>query len=182
VGALTEQEPPRSVIQQIIEAATWAPNHHRTQPWRFMVVAGRARAALGQVMAASLLHHLSDPESAETVKALEKEHHKPLRAPVIIAVAALPGDDPRAEPSEDLAAVAAGVENMLLAAQALGLGAIWRTGGAAADPAVKQFLGLPESAAIVAFVYLGYPLRPLPPRRREDESAAFVTWLPESNA
>ena len=75
-----------------------------------------------------------------------------------------------------MAAVAAAVQNMLLAAEALGLGAMWRTGNPAYDPDVKRFLGLPEGAHLLSFVYLGYPdLENLPERERDTNG--LVTWL-----
>ena len=58
---------------------------------------------------------------------------------------------------EDIEAAAAAVQNMLLAAEELGLGTIWRTGDAAYDPLVKRWFGLTPDDHIVAFVYVGFP-------------------------
>jgi nitroreductase len=167
---------PDGLVEQVIEAATWAPNHRLTEPWRFVVVAGESRKALGDVMARSMRDRLPQPDG-ETAKAqLEKERNKPLRAPVLIAVAALPATDPRVVESEEIAAVAAAVQNMLLAAEALGLGAMWRTGDSAFDPKVKAFLGLPAEARVVAFVYLGYA-EPMPRRPRQTAGRRHTVWL-----
>src|SRR5687767_13152960 len=54
IGRVRPERPPRAVIEEIIEAATWAPNHRLTEPWRFIVLAGQAREALGREMAALL--------------------------------------------------------------------------------------------------------------------------------
>jgi nitroreductase len=168
--------PARELVERIIQAAVLAPNHHKTIPWRFVVLAGRVREELGEVMAASLRARLPDAEGEQARSLLEKERHKPLRAPVLIAVAVVPSRAPKVVEIEEVEAGAAGVENMLLAAQALGLGAMWRTGEAAYDPAVKRFLGLLENAHIVSFVYLGYPDLPdLTPRERD--AADLTTWL-----
>jgi nitroreductase len=106
---------------------------------------------------------------------VEKARSKPLRAPVIIVSAAVPSDAPKVIEIEEVAATAAATENLLLAAQALGLGAMWRTGAPAYDPAVKRFLGLPERAHIVGFIYVGYPDLPeLPPRARS--ALDRTTW------
>lgn len=168
--------PPREVIERVIEAGTWAPNHHRTAPWHFVVLTGGAREQLGTVMADRLRATLPDPESDQAQKALEKERAKPLRAPVVIAVAAIPTTGPKVIEIEEVEATAAAVENMLLAAQALGLGAMWRTGPAAYAPEVKRFLGLPDDAHIVSFVYLGYPALPYVPRAHKDEPD-HTSWL-----
>ena len=155
VGRVRPDQPPRELMEQILEAAVCAPNHYRTEPWRFFVLAGDARQALGEVMAASLQNR--SPGSSIPPAVLEKERAKPLRAPVVIAVAVVPSQEQHVIEIEEVAAVAAAVENLLLAADALGLAAKWRTGAAATDPDVKRFLGLPEGAHLLAFVYLGYP-------------------------
>jgi nitroreductase len=170
---------PEALVEQVIEAATWAPNHRLTEPWRFVVLTGEARTALGKVMAQSLRERLPEAERESAGARLEKERNKPLRAPVLIAVAALPSSDPRVLESEEVAAVAAAVQNMLLAAEALGLGAMWRTGDAAFDPAVKAFLDLPPEAHVVAFVYMGYP-EPTPRRPREPAGKRHTVWLGRS--
>jgi nitroreductase len=176
VGKVKPDPVPRELVERVIEAATWAPNHHLTRPWRFVVVAGRAREELGAVFADSLRSRLDNPSDERNAALLEKERAKPLRAPVLIAVAAVPSPDPRVKEVEEVAAVAAGVQNMLLAAAALGLGAMWRTGDPAHDPAVKRFLGLPDEAHLLAFVYLGYPDMPQP-REHEGDAAGHTTWL-----
>lgn len=167
---------PKALIEQVIDAATWAPNHHLTKPWRFVVVGGEARDALGEVMATSLLARLAERESDLARAQLAKERRKPLRAPILVAVAALPSTAPKVKEAEEIAAVAAAVQNMLLAAEALGLGAMWRTGDAALDPSVKAFLGLPPDAHLVAFVYLGYP-ESAPRRQRESTGSVHTAWL-----
>ncbi|GAC1432453.1 MAG: nitroreductase [Chloroflexota bacterium] len=183
MGVVRPDPVPRALVEQVIAAATWAPNHRRTAPWRFVVVAGDAREDLGAVMAASLRERLEDTTSAQAQAQVAKERQKPLRAPVIIAVAAVVSPDPQVVASEELAAVAAGVQNMLLAIEALGLGGMWRTGPASHDPAVKRFLGLPAEAHLVAFVYLGYPPGGVE-RPHPKDGGAPTTWLgwPESTA
>src|SRR5947209_169123 len=89
------ERPPRELIERMIEAAGQPPNHHRTEPWRFIVLAGTARDQLGDIMADSVRAGLSDPESSEGRAQIEKARSKPLRAPVIIAVAAIPSAQPK---------------------------------------------------------------------------------------
>ena len=176
VGRVKPEQPPRALVERVIEAATWAPNHYHTRPWRFVVVAGEARRALGAVMADALCERLEEPDGKRAAALLEKERNKPLRAPVVIAVAVVPSPEPRVVEIEEICAGAAGVQNMLLAAEALGLGAMWRTGDAAREPAVKRFLGLPEDAHLLSFVYLGYPDMAAR-REHEGDGRAYTTWL-----
>ncbi|CCF85735.1 nitroreductase family protein [Nitrolancea hollandica] len=154
IGKVGPERPPREAIQQILDAATWAPTHHKTQPWRFYVLAGRAREALGEVMAECKAAQVSGSKAESKV---EKARRKPLRAPVIVAVAVQPSRDEDVVEIEEIAATSAAVQNMLLAAHAMGLGAIWRTGDPCYDPKVQAFFGLQEPARLLGFVYLGYP-------------------------
>jgi nitroreductase len=156
IGKMTEQCPTREQIEQILEAATHAPNHHLVQPWKFFVLAGTARNELGTLMAESLAAQMEETTSQKAQAVLDKERKKPLRAPVLIAVAAEYPQQPKVVEIENVAATAAAVENMLLAAEELGLACMWRTGDAAYDPKVKQWLGLSDQDHIIAFVYVGY--------------------------
>jgi nitroreductase len=91
------------------------------------------------------------------VEGLEKERAKPLRAPLLIAVGVDKPTEPKVDQIENIAAVAAACENILLAATALGLGAFWRTGDSARDPRVKEFLGLETDQHLLGFIYVGQP-------------------------
>ncbi len=175
--------PSKDLIQQILQAAACAPNHYRTSPWRFTVVAGSARQEMGRIMAASLLERVEDDEDDEKVGAeldalLEKESSKPLRAPIIIAVACVPSDQPKVSEIEEICACAAAVQNMLLAAEGLGLGAMWRTGKPADDPRIKRFLSFPDNSRLIAFVYVGYPAISSQHERMRDPDP-YVRWLGE---
>jgi nitroreductase len=141
---------PREIVERILHAAVQAPNHYRVRPWRFVVLTGKSRQSLGEVLAQALKKQL--PETG-----MQIERAKPLRAPVLIAVGVDKPDDPRVLEIENICAVAAAVENLLLAAHAEGLGAMWRTGSAARDPEVKKFLGFTPDQQLISFIYIGYP-------------------------
>lgn len=170
VGKVKPDRPPKELIERILEAAVQAPNHHLTQPWRFCVLSGKAREDLGQVMADVLRRSMDDPEGEPEQTQLAKEAEKPLRAPVLIAVGMKKSDNAKVVPVEDVEATAAAVENLLLAAHDLGLGAMWRTGDAAYHPLVKQFFGLGVEDHLAGFVYVGYPAVELGPHKRTPAS------------
>lgn len=164
IGKVKADLPPREKIEHMLEAATYAPNHHTVEPWRFIVLAGKAREPLGQLMEQSLRAKMLETGSEKAQAALAKERNKPLRAPVLIAVASLRPDNPKVVDIENVAAVAAAIQNMLLVAEEEGLAAMWRTGDPARDPQVKAFFGLAPEEHIVGFVYVGYPAIPRPER------------------
>jgi nitroreductase len=157
IGKMTQEQPTREQIERVLEAATHAPNHHNVEPWKFFVLVGKAREQLGAVMAESLAARLDETMSERAQAALKKEHNKLLRSPVVIVVAAERPDRPEVLEIENIEAVAAAVQNMLLTAEELGLASMWRTGNAAYDPRVKKWLGLTPDEHIVALVYLGFP-------------------------
>lgn len=163
---------PRELIERLLSAAVQAPNHYRNRPWRFVVLTGAARERLGAVMADSLRDR--SPELPET--ALEVERNRPLRAPVLIAVGIDQPNQPKVVEIENVCAGAAAVQNLLLAAHDLGLGAIWRTGPAASDPAVKAFLGFAPDQHLIAMVYVGFPAgESHPPERSSFEDR--TVWM-----
>ncbi len=160
IGKMTEERPTREQIERLLEAATHAPNHHKVEPWRFFVLAGEARKELSEVMAQALAARLCESPQGKGEAMLAKERTKLLRSPVVIVAAAMHPEQPKVIEIENIEAVAAAVENMLLTAEEIGLACMWRTGDAAYDVRVKQWLGLEPEDAIVAFVYVGFPAIP----------------------
>ncbi|GLV57302.1 nitroreductase [Dictyobacter sp. S3.2.2.5] len=157
IGKMTDQVPTHEQIERVLEAATHAPNHHKTEPWRFFVVSGKTRIELGAVMTQALAERHKDEPYLCSQASLDKERNKPLRSPILIAVASKAPEQGNVLAIENIEATAAAVQNMLLAAEEMGLAAIWRTGEAAYDPRIKHWFGLAAEDQLVAFVYLGYP-------------------------
>ncbi len=160
IGKMTGERPARQQIERLLEAATHAPNHHKVQPWKFIVLAGKAREELGGVMAESLAGRLEETTSEKAQALINKERGKLMRSPVVIVVVAEPPSQPKVLEIENKEATAAAVQNMLLTAEEMGLACMWRTGDAAYDPRVKQWLGLAPGEHIVSFLYVGFPAIP----------------------
>jgi len=153
---------PREVIEKLLSAAVQAPNHYKVRPWRFVVLTGKGRERLGDVMAASFKAKFPELPA----EALDKERQKPLRAPLVIAVAVDEPAEPKVNEIENICAASAACQNILLTAHALGLGAIWRTGETARDVEIKKFLGLAPGQPLIGFLYIGYPENPFEPAER----------------
>lgn len=171
IGKCTDEVPDRALIAQILEAGTWAPNHHLSEPWRFIVLGGDARIGLGKAMGEAAAARAATPEAAERARA--KAQPKPLRAPYVIAVYAEP--NPAEMEIEEIAATAAAAQNVLLAAHAFGLAAMWRSGELIYTPEVREFLQLPESAILLGVLYVGWPAME-PPTRTRTPVDEVVTW------
>src|SRR5262250_2602871 len=81
---LVEPGPEAAQLRILLAVATRAPDHGRMQPWRFVLVEGEARHRLGEVMARSLQRREPDAPAGK----LDAERKKPLRAPLVVVVAA----------------------------------------------------------------------------------------------
>jgi nitroreductase len=151
-GRLVEQGPTAEQLQMLIAAASRAPDHGRMKPWRFVVVNGAARETFATAVAEARRARLPDMTDDQIVA----EKDKVRRSPAIMVVGcAITKGNSKVPEIEQVIAVGAAVENMLLAANAMGLGAMWKTGPAAYDAGVKAAVGLDRDDHIVAILHLG---------------------------
>lgn len=144
----------------LFQAALRAPDHGWLRPSRYLTVRGTAREALGRVF----LESAPDWQSLSEDRQM-KLLNMPMRAPLLIVAISSPQEHPKVPREEQLLSTGAGVQNILNAAWALGLGAIWRTGDVARNPQVAAALGLQTGEMIVGFIYVGHingPLKTLP--------------------
>jgi nitroreductase len=171
VPKVSDTAPEASEIQRLLDVAIRAPNHHLTEPWRFIVMKGESLDQLGEAMAERVREQYAGDPDLE--KRIEAERSRPRRAPVIVVVVYSPSDNPKAIEREDRYAVGALMQNILLAAHASGLGAYLRTGPAAEYEGVHRFLGLEPREEIAGFIYLGYPA--------EDPGTSQTPRIPAEN-
>lgn len=151
VPRLTGPAPDAVQREQLFRAALRAPDHAWMRPWRFLVLEDAGLQALGDLFVEAA--RADDPAlSSERQDQLRRQ---PQRAPLIVVAISCRQHHPKVPASEQDLACGAAVSNMLVAAHALGLGAIWRTGDMAYHPRVRQGLGLAENEHIIGFVYLG---------------------------
>lgn len=147
----------RATLDELLELATWAPNHHVTNPWRFRVIGPGALARLKQA---------AGPEAAGKLD----------RAPTLVCVSAVQAGEDAVADEEDLLAAGCAVYALLLGAHARGLAAYWRTPAVLREQAGRDALGIPADERAIALVHLG-PLRQekAPPQRAP--AADVVTYL-----
>lgn len=171
IPRVSEEMPSRADIEELLELAVRAPNHHRTEPWRFYVLAGDERMRLGRAIEREAIEAGADAERAGSDARAKVE-----RAPVIVVFTCVVSDDPKVIEAEELASVAMAMENFLLGAYAKGLGAMLRTGTTAYHPAITDTLELGPSEKVVGFVYLGMPAgdRDMTPR---EPASQRTRWL-----
>ncbi|MFF2480140.1 nitroreductase [Paenibacillus sp. NPDC058071] len=176
IGRVKKDPVDKQLIEKVLDAAIWAPSHHNTQPWKFIVMTGEGRAKLGEGYARVALASLETGIGTALEERLAKERTKAYRAPVVIAAVCSPSDDPRATLTEEIAAAHAAVQNLLLAAHANGLGAIWRSGDPMYHPLMKDTFGLGAEEQIIGLIYIGYPDM-TPPDVKRTAAADKTIWL-----
>ena len=143
----------RETLDELLELARWAPNHHLTNPWRFRVVGPRA---LERLKAAA------GPEAAAKLD----------RAPTLVVCSAALGGD-QVQDEEDLHATAIAAYIVLLGAHARGLVGYWRTPEVLRTPEGAAAVGLEPGERFVALIHLGHAVQEkIAPER---EPAANVT-------
>lgn len=172
-GKLGEPAPDEETLRLMLRAAVRAPDHGNLQPLRVRYVRGDARARLGQVMREALL--LRNPQAS--AEELVKEERRPLRAPLILVVAAhVQPAHPKIPALEQILCAGAAAHSMLLVLQARGYAGILRTGAPAYDAHVKQALGLGRDDAIISFLYAGTPTQAPPQLTRATPEAIASEW------
>jgi nitroreductase len=174
IGKVHPEQPPREMIETILEAATWAPNHRLTEPWRFFVLAGDARNELGRFMGNQNAERYPEGDPNREIERA-RGAKKALRAPVVIGVAVEPVAASNVDDLEEIEAVACAVQNMLLTAHALGLGAKWSSGNITKSPEVNAWFGLSERGQVLGFIYIGYPAM-VSERSMRTPSAGLTEW------
>jgi nitroreductase len=175
-GKMRADVPPRETIEELLEAASWAPNHHLNEPWRFFVLAGDERERFGRAMAEDACRDLADPDGGQARALTDAQIKKATRSPVVIAVACEPPNGPKIVEIEDVAAVACAIQNLMLAAHARGLATKWSTGLPARSEHLKRYFGLTPSHQILGYIYLGYPDEPARGASRTPHHEK-TTWL-----
>lgn len=178
IGKVREDTPRKEDIEQVLEAARWAPNHHKTEPWHFHILTGKGRDKLGSVYGEINLEKLDHPNAEQRRQALESGLKKANRSPVVIVNTVEPDADGKIEKVEEIAACACAVQNMLLTAHDLGLAAKWRTGKPNFHPAMKEAFGVSDNGLVLGYIYLGYAdeeSEPTPKKKVDD----YTTWVSE---
>jgi nitroreductase len=125
----------RDMLLEIIKAGTWAPSGLNNQPWRFVVV--------------------TDNPVRNRMAALTKYGRIVSEAPACLAV--FIDREVMYHEVKDHQAMGACLQNMLLAAHALGLGAVWLGEILKSADEVRRLLELPESLDLMAVVAVGHP-------------------------
>ncbi len=162
----------RAEIEALLDAAVLAPNHRLTQPWRFYVLGPAARRAYGAVLGARKAKKVEDPVAAAQVASKVEEENAAV--PAMIAVAVQVSADAEQQ-EEDYAATMMAVQNILLAAVSMGLGAHLKSGAVMQDERARAAVGAGEGERIVALINLGEAAE-APGEKARRSARELTTW------
>jgi F420 biosynthesis protein FbiB-like protein len=167
---------PKELISEVLSAAGWAPSAHNAQPWRFIVlIDAQVKRQLAEEMAKAWAADIAKDGSSVEPEKFKLRVERFATAPALVlaclsmeAMIKFP-DVERQRCERDLAmqSLAAALQNLLLAAHSLGLGACWFCAPAFCKETVREVLEIPDEVEPEALIAIGYPAeeQPAPPRK-----------------
>jgi len=185
IRQFTTEPVPQEDIEEILDAARWAPSGSNQQMWKFIVVKNKE---ILEKMSRAISEEIDKVEeklnSDVSLQGNKKNATFFAQAPVTIAVFMVPYeskfnetlktlgystlDIQRLRGQAELQSIGAAVQNLLLAAYAKGYGTCWMCAPNIASPEIEKILGVDEKWTLKALVPLGKPVRvPKPPKRKE---------------
>lgn len=163
------------IITKLLNLAHWAPTHGRTEPWRFKVYVGNGVTTFCEAHAA--LYKTNTAPEVFTAAKFESLQQLGSQTSHIIGVYMQRQVPAKIGVVEEIAATAAAMQNILLGAEALGISALWSTGGMTHHPALKSFWGLAEEDMVMGLLYLGYSDAPKAEGKRNGTAAEKTSWI-----
>lgn len=150
------------IVESLCELATWAPNHKRTHPWRFASFTGDGRSRLGEAFVSDMVERGVGDDGKRA-----KTRTKYTRTPTVLVVGCASHEHPTFH-DENRDAVAAGIQNLLLGATALGLASFWSTAPVIDGARALELCGFEPDDRIIGVIYLGWANATCEPGRRPD--------------
>ncbi|WP_129629944.1 nitroreductase family protein [Candidatus Oscillochloris fontis] len=174
-------------LTTLIEAAGWAPSPHGRQPWRFVILTQPdVKQHLAEAMGTTWRNHLA--QDGQDAASIERRYQRSLQritqAPAIIIACLYLDDldsypDPERQAAETTMAIQSlgcAIQNMLLAAYALGLGTGWMCAPLFCPHEVRTTLNLHASLHPHALIPVGYPAHEPTRKSHLSVEALVVEW------
>ncbi len=157
---------PAQLVRDAVEAATWAPNHHVTEPWRFYLLGPEA---IGRCV--DLVREIVTAK--KDAKAGDFKAKNWSQKPGWLVVTCQRSEDELRQ-REDYAACCAAVQNLLLYLWKAGVGSKWTTGDITRDPRFEKIAGFnADRETVVGLIWYGYP-KLTPEQKRRDVHELLV--------
>ncbi len=178
---------PTELVVEVLGAAGWAPSAHNSQPWRFIILQdANVKRELAEKMATAwTADMLKDGSTVDEANRAERRERFATAPVLILACLTMDGlmkfpDVQRQQTERDLAveSLGAGIQNLLLTAHNLGLGACWYCAPAFCKETVREELKIPTEIEPSALIVLGYPAEspPVPPKKAVKDYCYLNVW------
>lgn len=162
-------------LETIVCAAATAPDHCGLRPWRLIHIPDRARSELAELFADAKRESAPQTDDLE----IERARRRAMNAPTLLGAIFCPvADHPRVPESEQLVALGAALQNILLASHALGYAAMITSGGKMTSRALRDALCRRNTEHPAAFVSIG-TAKCEPRPRAEVEAREIMTVWPQ---
>ncbi|EAQ63352.1 nitroreductase family protein [Marinomonas sp. MED121] len=171
-NALLSPAPLKEEWQSVLEAASRAADHGAIKPWRYRIYSGKSLDLLGECYWQHALASTPEMPISKKDNFIQKAH----RAPAVLLVTAALVEEAKVPKIEQTMAVAAATQQVLLGLEALGYGAIWRTGPVAHSQLTKSILGIEDHHQVIGFVYVG-TAKALDKRVKEVDLTGHIEWF-----
>jgi nitroreductase len=179
IREFTTEPVSNSDLETMIEAATWAPNHRGTEPWRFIVLEkdGEMRKKIAQIVHDWTYENVKNPNEVRRANSAREAQQEILDAPAFMYVYSIEGRNDEVT-KENYAATAIAVQNLMLAAHSLGIGVGWSTGRPCLAP-IGTAVGAEPDWDIVAALYIGHPSKTQERQSEAKRSSVndVTTWV-----
>ncbi len=163
-----------AVIMQLLQLADRAPTHARTEPWRFLIYKGESLRRFCEDHAE--LYWENTDTTIRNQEKYEKLRNQHRTVSHLIVTVMKRTEAARIPAEEEYAAVCAAVQHILLACEALGLAAIWSTGGMTHRDQFKSFLDLEAQDSVVALLFVGKSDADIQPTQRRIPLGEKIIW------
>ncbi len=184
-------EVPKEVLQEILEAALWAPSGKNRQPWEVVAVRGEMRDRVVQLIAGAAPSVRKNLEELfpEKIINITMQYFQNLGGAPVVLLVFIPRERPAVSPEmsdleryylevtrlDHLWSAAAFIQNVLLLATERGLGTCWMSGPKYVEAEISDLLGV-EGKELVAAVAMGYPDQSPPVPPRQPNKIKWVGW------
>jgi nitroreductase len=166
---------PDGLVEELLDIAVWAPNHHVTEPWRFILISGDGRLPLAELHRRYAEEGCPVPDLDRRRRAGEREFEITMDVPAYLAVVMRNQADPEKQ-EEDFAACCCLIQNFNLLAWERGLGVHWLSFWH--EPRHMQLLKLDADEKVVGLLRLGYPAK-VPPGKARTPGRTRLAYIRE---
>ena len=151
INKLVSHHPNEREIEIVYQSALRAPDHAWLRPSSFIQISGDGLQKLSDIFVDFAKENFDDL----TEERLGKYKNAPFRAPLIVVLVSTKKDHPKVPKMEQIISTGTAGQNIMLALNALGYGAIWRTGSFAFNNKISEKFSLNENQMIIGYIYIG---------------------------